>query len=763
MAQAFGWIGRNVVRFRWLVVVAWIVGIGAASHFMPPLSKEVNNNNSAFLPASAPSNEAASLARPLTGSVNDSVVQVVAVATSGRFSAADVSSLHQVITRLGSVPTVVSARFAGVSSDDRAAQILVLSSVSVTDETRAQTLVEDLQRSLSPAPAGVHLDLAGSVATNVANQKKSNKQSNQIQFASILFILILLFLIFRALLAPIITLLGPIFALALSDRLIGELGAHGLQISFFTQILIIVLLLGAGTDYGLFLVFRVREELHKGRSVHEAVAHAMARVGESISASAATVIVALLSLLFASFGIYHTLGVPLAIGMAVMLVAGLTLLPALLAIFGRAVFWPTSTAPRAYRVGVWGRASGKLLRRPIAALAIGVVVFGALAGATFGFHAASFGGQQQAPAGTAVARGNSALLSHFKGSSTNPTTVVMHFRNSVWSAPNELSSATSALRRSGQFVDISGPLDPNGSTVSAMQLAHAHATLGRSAQQLALIATSVSPASSSSGIDQSLYQAYVATARFISADGHTVAWQTSLRAGNPDGTAALDSVPVLRTKVAQAAKASGADRSGVAGLAPALYDISSISAADLHHIIPIAVLAIGLVLALVLRSAIAPLYLIVSVLLSYLASLGLSVLVFIDVMGDKGIVFLLPFLMFIFLLALGEDYNILVMTRIREEAGRRPLKEAVVRAVGATGPTITAAGLVLAGSFAVLAVVGGGGTGGSQVREIGVGLAIGILLDTFVVRTVLVPAVVTVLGRWNWWPAKLHASMPADD
>ena len=193
----------------------------------------------------------------------------------------------------------------------------------------------------------------------------------------------------------------------------------------------------------------------------------------------------------------------------------------------------------------------------------------------------------------------------------------------------------------------------------------------------------------------------------------------------------------------------------MAGEAPAIYDVSNISGGDLRHIIPIAVLAIGLVLVLVLRSLIAPLYLIVSVVLSYLASLGLSVLFFMKLGGEQGIVFLLPFLMFIFLLALGEDYNILVMTRIREEAGRLPLREAVIRAVGATGPTVTSAGLVLAGTFGVLAVVGGKGTGGSQVREIGIGLAVGILLDTFVVRTVLVPSTVSLLGRWNWWPSPL--------
>ncbi len=176
---------------------------------------------------------------------------------------------------------------------------------------------------------------------------------------------------------------------------------------------------------------------------------------------------------------------------------------------------------------------------------------------------------------------------------------------------------------------------------------------------------------------------------------------------------------------------------------------------------PIAVVVIGIVLALVLRSLVAPLYLLASVAVSYLASLGLAVIVFIYIAHQGGLTFILPFLMFLFLLALGEDYNILVMSRIREEASRLPLRQAVVKAVGATGSTVTSAGLVLAGTFAVFAIVGARQSGGSQVESIGFGLAVGILLDTFVVRTVLVPATVTLFGRLNWWPAAMGRRPPS--
>ena len=198
------------------------------------------------------------------------------------------------------------------------------------------------------------------------------------------------------------------------------------------------------------------------------------------------------------------------------------------------------------------------------------------------------------------------------------------------------------------------------------------------------------------------------------------------------------------------------------GEAPGIYDVSSTSNSDLKRVIPIAILVIGVLLALVMRSLVAPVYLIFSVALSYLAALGLSVLLFQIVGNSGGLTFLLPFLMFLFLLALGEDYNILVMTRIREEAHTVPIHEAVRRALGATGSTITSAGLVLAGTFAVFAVVGGRGAGGEQFRDLGAGLAIGILMDTFLVRTLLVPSTVALLGRWNWWPSKMSREQVPD-
>jgi putative drug exporter of the RND superfamily len=225
-----------------------------------------------------------------------------------------------------------------------------------------------------------------------------------------------------------------------------------------------------------------------------------------------------------------------------------------------------------------------------------------------------------------------------------------------------------------------------------------------------------------------------------------VQFETGLKAGDPSTTAAMNAIPAVRTEAATVMRSIGAVDYGVGGQAPAIYDISSISNSDLATVIPIAIVVIGFLLALVMRSLVAPLYLIFSVGLSYLAALGLSVLLFVEIAGDGGLVF--------FLLALGEDYNILVMSRIREEAQRLPLKEAVSRALVATGTTVTSAGLVLGGTFSVFAIVGAQ-QGSTQFRDVGAGLALGVLMDTFLVRTLLVPSTVVLLGRWNWWPSAM--------
>ena len=749
----FNGLGRFTVRFRWFIVVVWIVGTVASVHFLPSLGSQVNNDNSAFLPASAPSTVAGNLAEPLVGKASLVPVIIIGVSQDGPISAADTQAITRLAVDAKKVPKIVSVQYVGTSENGRAVQLLVEANIAGFSPGPSADVVNGLSAAFAKAgaPPGIKFHLAGAVATNVAQQKQSNSTGNKTQLLSILFIIVLLLFVFRSVLAPLITLLPAAVVLQLSGSLIGELGSHGLKISQITQLLLIVLILGAGTDYGLFLVFRVREGLRSGLPANDAVARAVARVGESISASAGTVILALLTLLFASFGIYHDLGVPLATGIAVMLVAGITLLPALLAILGRAVFWPAKIVPGEANKSWWGKVAQRVIARPAHTLAVGVIVFGALAFGSLLYSPAGFGGATAAPNGSDAAAGNAALMKYFPQASSNPTNLILRLAAPVWQDPATVVKAEKELQATGLFNALPGPLDPAGTPISPAVYSRLHAALGNPLLLPALPA----PGSPGAKVPTLTYDLYRATARFVSPDGHTIQFEAGLTAGDAASTPALNAVPGIRTALTTVQHSIGATASGVAGEAPALYDVSSISDTDLIHIVPIAIIAIGLLLALVLRSFVAPLYLIASVMLSYLAALGLASILFIKLGGSGGLTFLLPFLMFIFLLALGEDYNILVMTRIREEAHQHRLRDAVVIAVGASGPTITSAGLVLAGTFLVLAVTAGGQPGGSQIRDIGIGLALGILMDTFLVRSLLVPSTVSLLGRWNWWPGKL--------
>jgi putative drug exporter of the RND superfamily len=799
----YGAVGRFSVRFRWLVLFIWIAAAIAAATQLPALSSVTQGNNQKFLPANAPSSRAAALLAPF-GTANKQPISVVAATTSGPLTGPDIAAISGLQSRLARAPGITKVINGGRSTDGQAEQLVALASVAGSGNPNyAKNLVNGLRAQIAAAhlPAGLQVHLTGDLAIQVDQQKASGNTASEVQALSVLFVIVLLVLIFRSFTLAVTTVLPPVLSVLIAGPLVAEAAKHGLQVSPIAQLLLIVLVIGAGTDYGLFLVFRVREELRAadhgtggdnfpgvtsaGRSVlsdlaqprpaaRQAVVRSVTRVGESISASGLTVIAAVLTLLLASFSFYSDLAWPFAIAVAVILLAGLTLLPALLSIrlsllaikrtmframFGRAKLIPWSIQGSG-RAGIWGRVAGRIVQHPVPTLAAGLVFFGGLAFGVIGYASAGFGGNTTAPAGSDSAAGTALLAKHFPQSSANPTSLIFKFAAPVCTDPAPLAKATSELRASSLFTKVSGPLNPvGGITLTPADYAGLCGALGP-ASKLPVVPP---PAALDHGrIPARAYDLYRVTANFVSPDGKTVQFLTGLKAGDPGSTGALNAVPSLRATTTAIQKSVGAVASGVAGEAPALHDISSISVSDLKHIIPVAILAIGLLLALVLRSLVAPLYLIASVGVSYLAALGLSVLLFVELGHSGGLVFFMPFLMFIFLLALGEDYNILVMTRIREEAHRLPLRQAVAKAIGVTGTTVTSAGLVLAGSFIVLTLAAGSGSGGSQIRDIGLGLALGILMDTFLVRTLLVPSTVVLLGKWNWWPSKLHLDQPAE-
>lgn len=744
--RIFEAIGKFSVKFRWIVIIVWIVGASLIVNNLPSLTSVTQSNNTNFLPNSSPTEKALNLEDAFQSS---NIVSIpVVVAGNSALTATDQASIAKMQANLSKVQLVTKVINRGKSADNEAEIIEVQAKTNkVVDPT---PFIDNLRSAIKAAdlPSGVQAHLTGELATEVDNSSSSGKQNSELQIGTIIFIIILLLVIFRAPLAPIITLIPPVLVVTASGPLIAEASKHGLQVSSLAQLLLTVLVLGAGTDYGLFLIFRVREENENGYSAREAIVRALGRVGESITFSAATVIVALLSLLFATFKIYSNLGVPLAIGIGLMLLAGLTLLPALLAVFGRAAFWPVKPHKHKTRkFGFWGKVSARIVQKPVIVLVVGVIFFGALASFVPGYKSSGFGGGSSAPSGTDSAQGTTLLAKHFPSQAANPTNVLFVFNSSVWQNPGQLILLSELMDSSNQFNHVTGPLSPNGFSLDPNEISLLYKKVGSPwnlpAQQ----------PSNLSNISPDVYQLYRATSAYVSPNGKTVQFQVNLNAGSPTSTAAMNATPTVRNAVSQIAAKSGTVNSGMIGESSAFYDISNISNKDLIRVVPIAVIVIGILLGFLMRSLVAPIYLVVSVVLSYLASLGVSVIIFMHFQHNAGIVFILPFLMFIFLLALGEDYNILVMTRIREEAHELSLKKAVSVALNTTSTTVTSAGLVLAGTFTVLGLISTGASN-QEVREIGYGLAIGILLDTFLVRTLIVPSVVAILGKWNWWPSK---------
>jgi len=719
-------IAKFSVKFRWPIIIFWIAMVPVLSSTFPNINDVTQNSTQDFLPKNSPTAQAADLESAFQKKDTVSNAVLVVSRGSGKLTDQDNAAIQKLVADVRNTKEITEVDDLGVSADGQAHEYLVGVSGAAFGNG-VFDIVDNLRATLNKShlPTGLKANLTGDLAAAVDQQNANSSGRNKTEIYSVILILVLLLLVFRSILAPIITLLPAALALMISQPVIAEATKAGVKVGFITQIMLIILILGAGTDYGLFLVFRVREEMRsKGINAKQAVVEALTHVGESITFSALTVIAALLCLMLAVFGLYKGLGPALAIGLGIMLLIALTFLPAVLSILGRAVFWPTKTGKRDVKFGIWGRLADRAIKRPVLVLVIGLVVFGGLASGLLNYKAAGFG-SAEAPAGSDSAAGQKVIARHFPAANNNPQLIIFKLQDSVWDNPQPAAKAQSELAASTEFKAVSGPFSANGFSLTPQQLQQVHG--------------SGSPAESALG-------------QFISKDGKTVQYYAILKAGETGSPEALRAIPDVRARVDKISNNIGAVKNSVYSADSVAYDINQTTDRDLLRIIPVVLVVIAVLLAILLRSLVAPWYLIATVGLGYLASLGLCMYIFVHVLHQGGLNFVLPFLMFVFGMALGQDYNILVMSRIREEAHKeKTLFAAITKAIGITGTTVTSAGLILAGTFAIFGIVGGD----EQGQQIGFGVAFAILLDTFFVRTLLVPSIVALLGKWNWWPSKL--------
>ena len=668
---------------KWAVVAFWLVVVALAGPLAGKLTSAEQNEARNWLPASAESTQVLEM-QSRVQSPNVIPAVVVYDRPSG-ITAADRAQAAADVKEFAAVPGVIDAQIAGPqpARDGQAIQTIVPVDLGRDGWDQAAPAADALRAIADQGGDGLSAHITGPLGTAADSADAFSGIDSTLLFAALAVVIVLLLVTYRS---PVLWLLPVIsagVALITAQAVIYLLARHaGLTVNAMAAGILSVLVFGAGTDYALLLTARYREELRRHADRHKAMRVALCRAGPALIASAATVALALLALMVADLNSTSGMGPVLAIGVAVALAAMLTLLPALLVVAGRWIFWPVrpavgSAEPTA--TGLWSRVGRAIAVRPRLTWVATTVLLGIMALGITGLNATGLSNAESFRGTPESVAGEQVLARHFPAGAGQPVVVV--------------GNTGSGERLAAAFRDV-----PGITGVTGPRAASGHAWL-----EGTLTAAPDSPAASTT-IDQA--------------------------------RAALHAVP-------------GADAKVGGGTAINL-DVQRAAAHDRDVIIPFILGIVLLILMGLLRAVVAPLILLATVVLSFAASLGVSALVFEHLFGFAGADTSFPLFVFVFLVALGIDYNIFLMTRVREEAQRRGPRQGALAGLAATGGVITSAGLVLAGTFAVL-----GTLPVTALTELGFAVAFGILLDTILVRSVLVTALNLDLGRWMWWPGRL--------
>jgi RND superfamily putative drug exporter len=671
-------------RAKWVIAAIWLLAIvgSFAANLPGKFSDAEENESTSFLPGDAESTAALTATKRFQG--GELAPLVIVYRREGGLTAADRRRIADDRAALNKLELRATSPFAAPQPAPDGSAMIV--QANITGDGEAETIldpVDAVRERVSDPGGGLEAKVTGPAGYAADQIKVFEGINGALLGAGLLLVLVLLALIYRSPVFLWIPLLAIIFA-ELATRSLGYgLTEAGVTVNGQSSAILSILVLGVGTDYALLLVARYREELRRHEDKHEAMKLALRTAGPAIFASGMTVIAALLCLTLADVNGTSGLGPVGALGVAVAMLAMLTLLPAWLVIWGRRAFWPRvprfGTEGTDETHGAWRRVGDRVARRPrrvwIGAVALLLVLSLGLLNFDNGLTSGNgFRDDVEAVAGQEL------LAQSFPSGSNAPTDVIVPDPARVPAVREALVSlpgvdAVRPVQRGEDGVLLAAVLDPD-----------------------------------------------------------------------PFSTEAFDLIPGIRA----AAKRAGGEATLVGGGTAVEYDLRKASARDNKVIVPIALAVVLLILIVLLRALVAPIMLIVTVILSFGASLGVGAVIFDVVFGFPGSDPSLPLFAFIFLVALGIDYNIFLMARVREETQRHGTREGMLRGLAVTGAVITSAGVVLAGVFSVLGVLPL-----VFLTEIGFVVAFGVLLDTFVVRSVLVPALTFEIGPKIWLPSKL--------
>ncbi len=698
-----------------LVVIIWFLIAGVFGPLFGKLTSVQENNNSSFLPKGAEATLAADEIK--TFSSQDSFNFPTLILFEGKVNPASIAAINEHMAGVGAL--TLDGTDAKISDYLAPGQVIsvfpsqdgqaILANVPLDGNSLSKSLpnekpvlpavVNALREDIKPiaeangvthyvtGPGGLLGDLFAAFGT----------LDSSLLLTTLGVVAIILIVVYRSPVLWIIPLLSSLFALSTAGGIVYLLAKNNIiDVDGQSQGILSVLVIGAATDYALLLIARYREELHHHENRFDAMRTAYKGVWEPILASGSTVSISLLILLFSQLTNTAGLGPIGAIGIVCSMITILTLLPALLLVFGRWIFWPRiprNDGDDHVMSGMWSKVGNSIGRNPRKAWVISGTVLLLFAFASTTLKADGIGTVDTFTGNPESVVGQKLLTKHFPGGEGDPTQVVV--------ALDKVGAVTAALKNAPGVTDISPQLDGipiPGQPLPAMKVVNNRAILNLT-------------------LDKA-----------------------------PDSVEAGNDIPEIR-RLAHAADAT----SLVGGTSAVYFDVRTANNHDNKTIIPIILLVITLILGLLLRSIVSAIVLLGTVVLSYFATLGVCALVFNHVFGFAGGDNSFPLFAFIFLVALGIDYNIFLMTRVREESQKIGTRSGVIKGVTVTGAVITSAGIVLAATFAVLGLLPL-----VPLAELGFAVAFGVLLDTIIVRSILVPALVHEIGPKIWWPSKLQ-------
>lgn len=687
-----------------LLIIGWLVAGSVGGPYFGRVDEVSSNDATSYLPASA---EATQVQKRLPAFLGSDTLPATAVfvADSGPLARADLAGLQRALSGLSDIPGVVGTSGALPSKDGRAAEAFV-AVASSADTQRVVTTVRD--RLGSDAPSGLTVYVTGPAGFQADLAEAFGGIDGILLGVALAAVLIILVIVYRSLLLPLLVLLTSMFALCAALLTVWWLAKAGvLVLTGQTQGILFILVIGAATDYALLYTARFREELLRCEDKGEATWRALRGARGPIIASAGTVAAGLLCLLLSDLNSNRSLGPVGAIGIGFALLAALTLLPSLLFACGRVAYWPRRPRFRPDAVDAELPATGlyagiaRLVSRR--ARMLWIVVAAVLLAGTVGLGQLKADGVAQSDLvlGHSDARdGQQALARHFPGGTGSPAYVII--------AQGDLQRAVSIIDRQPGVASIS-------------------------------VTSKDAPGGSAPVTPAGIAPIGGRTPRPTVVEGDILLRATVTAA--PDSIAAEQTIKRLRDRLSGIAIIGGATATAL--------DTNTAAIHDRNLIIPVVLAVIMIILMILLRAVVAPVLLMLTTVLSLAATLGLSALIFNHLLDLPGADPAVPLYGFVFLVALGVDYNIFLMTRVREETQSHGTRPGITRGLAITGGVITSAGLVLAATFAALAVIPI-----LFLLQLAVIVALGVLLDTFLVRTLLLPSVAYEIGSPIWWPSR---------